>query len=274
MALNMADLFEHAVDAFPDRVALIFGDRQVTYRRARRRGQPAGPPPGRPGVGPGDHVGLYARNSIETVETLLATIKLRAAPSTSTTATCATNWRITCGTPTCPPWSTTRTWLRSWTPSCPPDCPAWRSARTLRRGPIVRPGPVGRVGSTRLPARAAPTTSTSSTPGAPPGIRRASCGATRTSGARSAAASTSSPASRWKTSGRSPAQGAEDDGMVRMAPAPLIHGAAMVATLACLFGGDTAVIMPKFDPRRDLGARCSGTRSTCCRSSATRWPGR
>jgi 3-oxocholest-4-en-26-oate---CoA ligase len=36
--------------------------------------------------------------------------------------------------------------------------------------------------------------------------------------------------------------------MVRMAPAPLIHGAAMVATLACLFVGDTAVIMPKFDP--------------------------
>jgi acyl-CoA synthetase (AMP-forming)/AMP-acid ligase II len=36
--------------------------------------------------------------------------------------------------------------------------------------------------------------------------------------------------------------------MVRMAPAPLIHGAAMVATLACLFGGDTAVIMPRFDP--------------------------
>src|SRR5438046_4433945 len=36
--------------------------------------------------------------------------------------------------------------------------------------------------------------------------------------------------------------------MVRMAPAPLIHGAAMVATLACLFAGDTAVIMPKFDP--------------------------
>ena len=31
MALNMADLFEHAVDSFPDRVALICGDRQVTY---------------------------------------------------------------------------------------------------------------------------------------------------------------------------------------------------------------------------------------------------
>ena len=43
-------------------------------------------------------------------------------------------------------------------------------------------------------------------------------------------------------------QGAQGNGMVRMAPAPLIHGAAMVATLACLFSGDTAVIMPKFDP--------------------------
>ena len=41
--------------------------------------------------------------------------------------------------------------------------------------------------------------------------------------------------------------GAGGNGMVRMAPAPLIHGAAMVATLACLFGGDTAVILPKFD---------------------------
>jgi hypothetical protein len=32
MALNMADLFEHAADAFPERVALIYGERQVTYR--------------------------------------------------------------------------------------------------------------------------------------------------------------------------------------------------------------------------------------------------
>jgi len=43
-------------------------------------------------------------------------------------------------------------------------------------------------------------------------------------------------------------KGAEGTALVRMAPAPLIHGAAMVATLGCLFAGDTAVIMPKFDP--------------------------
>jgi acyl-CoA synthetase (AMP-forming)/AMP-acid ligase II len=32
------------------------------------------------GVGPGDHVGLYARNSIEAVQTMIATYKLRAVP--------------------------------------------------------------------------------------------------------------------------------------------------------------------------------------------------
>ena len=31
MALNIADLAEHAIDAVPDRVALICGDEQVTY---------------------------------------------------------------------------------------------------------------------------------------------------------------------------------------------------------------------------------------------------
>src|SRR5256885_4202381 len=79
MALNMADLFEHAVDTFPDRAALIFGDRQVTYTELEDEANRLAHHLAARGVGPGDHVGLYARNSVETVETLLATIKLRAA---------------------------------------------------------------------------------------------------------------------------------------------------------------------------------------------------
>jgi acyl-CoA synthetase (AMP-forming)/AMP-acid ligase II len=43
-------------------------------------------------------------------------------------------------------------------------------------------------------------------------------------------------------------KGAEGGGMVRLAAAPLIHGNAMVATLASLFAGDTVVLLPKFDP--------------------------
>ena len=48
MALNLADLFEHAVDTFPDRVALIFGERQVTYTELETRANrlPTTWPPG------------------------------------------------------------------------------------------------------------------------------------------------------------------------------------------------------------------------------------
>ena len=75
MALNMADLFEHAVDAFPARVALICGDLQVTYRRLEDEANRLAHHLAARGVGPGDHVGLYARNSVEAVETLLAIIR-------------------------------------------------------------------------------------------------------------------------------------------------------------------------------------------------------
>ena len=78
MALNMADLFEHAVDAFPERVALICRDRVVTYSGLEDEANRLAHHLAARGVGPGHHVGLYARNSVETVATMLATIKLRA----------------------------------------------------------------------------------------------------------------------------------------------------------------------------------------------------
>ena len=78
MALNMADIFEHAVDAFPERVALIYGERLVTYRELEDEANRLAHHLAAQGVGPGGHVGLYARNSVEAVATLLAAIKLRA----------------------------------------------------------------------------------------------------------------------------------------------------------------------------------------------------
>src|SRR5580693_5949555 len=78
MALNMADLFEHAVDAFPERVALICRDRQVTYSGLEDEANRLAHHLAAQGVGPGGHVGLYARNSVEAVATMLAAIKLRA----------------------------------------------------------------------------------------------------------------------------------------------------------------------------------------------------
>ncbi len=78
MALNMADIFEHAADAFPDRIALICGDLQVTYSELEDEANRLAHHLAAQGVGPGGHVGLYAHNSVETVATLLAAVKLRA----------------------------------------------------------------------------------------------------------------------------------------------------------------------------------------------------
>jgi acyl-CoA synthetase (AMP-forming)/AMP-acid ligase II len=78
MALNFADLFEHAADAFGERTAVACGDRQVTYAELDERTNRLAHHLAGLGVGPGDHVGLYARNSIEALETLIAACKLRA----------------------------------------------------------------------------------------------------------------------------------------------------------------------------------------------------
>jgi AMP-binding enzyme/AMP-binding enzyme C-terminal domain len=64
MALNFADLFEHAADAFAERTAVACGDRQVSYRELDERTNRLAHHLAGLGVGPGDHVGLYARNSI------------------------------------------------------------------------------------------------------------------------------------------------------------------------------------------------------------------
>src|SRR5262245_1254523 len=78
MALNVADLFEHTVDAVPDRVAVVCGDRQVAYAELDARANRLAHHLAAHGVGPGDHVGMYSRNSIEALETMIAAYKLRA----------------------------------------------------------------------------------------------------------------------------------------------------------------------------------------------------
>src|SRR5258708_36489956 len=84
MALNIADLFEHAADAFGDRIAVACGDRQVTYSELEQRVNRLAHHLAGIGAGPGDHVGLYARNSIEATETLLASCHPRARPANLT----------------------------------------------------------------------------------------------------------------------------------------------------------------------------------------------
>jgi acyl-CoA synthetase (AMP-forming)/AMP-acid ligase II len=78
MALNIADLFEHAVDVVPDRSVIRVGDRVVTYAELEADANRLAHFLASRGVGRGDHVGIYAKNSVEHVVALLAIFKVRA----------------------------------------------------------------------------------------------------------------------------------------------------------------------------------------------------
>src|SRR3954462_13027346 len=78
VALNIADLLEHAVDAVPERVAVVCGDRRVTFAELEQRANRLAHHLAAHGVGPGDRLGFYSRNSIEALEAMIAAYKLRA----------------------------------------------------------------------------------------------------------------------------------------------------------------------------------------------------
>jgi acyl-CoA synthetase (AMP-forming)/AMP-acid ligase II len=78
VALNIADLFEHAVDAAPDNPAVKVGDRVVTFADLEAESNRLAHYLASRGIKPGDHVGVYAKNSIEHVVAVLAIVKIRA----------------------------------------------------------------------------------------------------------------------------------------------------------------------------------------------------
>jgi 3-oxocholest-4-en-26-oate---CoA ligase len=80
VAYNIADLFEHTVDAVPDRLALVDRDRELTFAEVDARGNRFGHFLQAQGVEPGDHVGIYAVNSEQWITAMLGILKVRAVP--------------------------------------------------------------------------------------------------------------------------------------------------------------------------------------------------
>jgi acyl-CoA synthetase (AMP-forming)/AMP-acid ligase II len=78
MEFNLADLFEAAVDAYPEREYLVADGKRRTYAEMEARANQLAHHLAAQGIGPGDHVGIYAYNSVEWVETAWAVFKLRA----------------------------------------------------------------------------------------------------------------------------------------------------------------------------------------------------
>jgi 3-oxocholest-4-en-26-oate---CoA ligase len=77
---NLADLFELVVEHCPDRVAMVAGDRRLTYRQLDERANRLAHHLRAAGIGKGDHVGLQLFNGTEYVEGMLAAFKLGAVP--------------------------------------------------------------------------------------------------------------------------------------------------------------------------------------------------
>ena len=75
---NLADLFEHAVDHFGDREYLVCEGQRRTYAQMEERANRLAHHLAANGIGPGNHVGIYAYNCVEWVETAWAVFKLRA----------------------------------------------------------------------------------------------------------------------------------------------------------------------------------------------------
>ena len=77
---NLADLFEIVVDAVPDRLALVGGERRLTYRQLDERANRFAHFLGDRGIDAGAHVGILAYNRAEWAEAMIGCYKARTVP--------------------------------------------------------------------------------------------------------------------------------------------------------------------------------------------------
>jgi acyl-CoA synthetase (AMP-forming)/AMP-acid ligase II len=253
MAINIADLFEHAADAFGGRVAVACGDRQVTYRELDERSNRLAHHLAGIGVQPGDHVGLYARNSIEAIETLIASCKLRAAAVNINYRYVENELRYMFSDSDL----VALVYDRQFAPqvaAVAPAAPGLRGTVVISDGSDADAGDgieYGAALAAASPDRDFPDRSnddvyliyTGGTTGYPKGVMWRHEDIWRTLGGGIDFATGVPLPDEWEQSRR----GAEGSGLVKLCAAPIIHGNAQVAALAGLFAGDTIVLLPHFD---------------------------
>src|SRR5215471_2926699 len=254
VALNFADLFEHAADVFGERTAVASAERQVTYRELDERTNQLAHHLAGLGVEAGDHVRLYPHTSIDAAETLIASCKLRAVSFNI-------NYRYTENELLYMFADADLAALVCDRQFAPNAAAASRAVPGLRGVVVIEDGSdadlSGGTGyATALaaasPARDFPPRSnddvymiyTGGTTGYPKGVMWRHEDIWRTLAGGIDFLTGIPLADEWEQSRK----GLESSGLVRLTAAPLIHGAAQVATLGALFGGDTVVLPPRFDP--------------------------
>jgi acyl-CoA synthetase (AMP-forming)/AMP-acid ligase II len=253
VAYNIADLVEHAVDYFPDRLAVACGDDEVTYAQLEEQANRLAHHLADHGVGAGSHVGMCTRNRLQAVVTMLAVYKLRA-------SVINVNYRYTA--------KEIQYVLEN------ADVVALvhermysdRIASALPGAPLVKHVVVVEDESD-LPFEGVPYEDavasgsperdfeersgddryilyTGGTTGMPKGVIWRHEDVWRTLGG-GINFMTGEPLENEYVQAE---MGTMTGGMVRLCLAPLIHGNAQWAALMALFGGDTVVLLPQFDP--------------------------
>jgi acyl-CoA synthetase (AMP-forming)/AMP-acid ligase II len=79
VAYNIADLVEHGIDYFPERIAVACGEDTLTYAELEEQANRLAHHLANHGVGAGSHVGMCTRNRMQSIVTMVAVYKLRAA---------------------------------------------------------------------------------------------------------------------------------------------------------------------------------------------------
>lgn len=256
VAYNIADLIEHAVDTVPERTAVVCGDRRVTFAELEERANRLAHHLAANGVEAGTHIGVYARNSVETLEAMIAAYKLRAIAIN-------VNYRYVHGE------------LRylfnnadivalvhdqsyaARVAAVLPECPQLKHVIAIPDDSGGDYSQYGGVSYEQALASGSPDRDfgersgddlfilyTGGTTGYPKGVLWRQEDVFCALGGGIDFMTGEYVADEWALA----RDGKESGGLVRLPAAPLIHGAAQWAAFGALFAGSTVVFVPQFDP--------------------------
>ncbi|WP_199431775.1 acyl-CoA synthetase [Qaidamihabitans albus] len=256
MALNIADLLEHAVDAVPDRTAIVCGARRVTFYELEQRANRLAHHLAAHGVEPGSHIGVYSRNSIETMEAMIAAYKLRAIAINVNYRYVRGELDYLFGNADLVALVHERRYA-DMVAEVLPGHPQLKHVVVIDDGSDAGYGRYGGVDyetalASRSPERDFGERSgddvyvlyTGGTTGYPKGVLWRHEDVWRALGGGINFVTGEYVADEWQLAN----EGKESGGLVRLPAAPLIHGAAQWAAFGALFTGSTVVFVPQFDP--------------------------